>query len=68
MDTDNRNQGPNDNDRINKDPTPAAEGTEARDFDIAGNVRDRGEDPSPDNRDRGEASSKEPAGAEDRGR
>ena len=35
-----------------------------REFDIAGNVRERGEDPSPDDRDRGERSSKEKASAE----
>jgi len=63
MDRDDRNQGPNRNDRTNKDPTSTAEGAEGREFDIAGNMRERGEDPSPDDRDRGETSSREPAGA-----
>ena len=67
MDKDDRNQGPNRKGRINKDPTAAAEGREEREFDIAGNVGERGEDPSPDNRERGETSSREPAGADDRG-
>ena len=31
------------------------------DFDIPGNVKERGEDPSPDDRDRGETSSKDRA-------
>ncbi|MGQ0558270.1 MAG: hypothetical protein ACT4OE_01590 [Sphingosinicella sp.] len=35
-------------------------------FAIAGNVRLKGEDPSPDDRARGETSSKEPASAVDR--
>ena len=35
-------------------------------FDITGNVREKGEDPSPDNRERGERSEKEAAGATDR--
>ena len=58
MDKDDRNQGPNDNDRINKDPTSAVEAADAREFDAGGNVRKRGEDSSPDNRDRGETSSR----------
>lgn len=47
MDRDDRNQGPNRNDRTNKDPTSTAEGAEGREFDIASNMRARGEDPSP---------------------
>lgn len=35
-------------------------------FDIAGNVKERGEDPSPDDRARGETSGKEPAAPIDR--
>jgi len=35
-------------------------------FDIAGNARARGEDPSPDDRARGETSSADPATAVDR--
>ena len=65
MDRSNRNTGPGAKDRINKQPT-TAEGGEKKEFDITGNVRERGEDPSPDDRDRGERSSAEPAGAEDR--
>ena len=68
MDRRDRNTGPAAKDRINKTPTSAAEGREEAEFDIAGNVRKRGEDPSPGHRDRGERSSKEPAGADDRGR
>jgi len=64
MDKDDRNQGPNRNDRINKEPTSTVEGAEDREFEIAGNVRERDEEPSPDDRDRGERSSREPAGAE----
>ena len=65
MDRSERNSGPGAEDRINKQPTSEAEGGAEREFDIAGNVRERGEDPSPDDRDRGERSDKEEAGAED---
>jgi hypothetical protein len=63
----------------NHDPTleehrgqggPGARGgdfTEGAPFDIAGNARVRGEDPSPDDRARGETSSKEPAPPVDTG-
>jgi hypothetical protein len=64
MDKRERNTGPSANDRINKQPTSATEDRGEREVDIAGNVRERGEDPSPDDRDRGERSSKDPAGAE----
>ena len=66
MDRTERNDGPGAKDRINKQPTSAAEGRDGREFDTTGNVRRKGEDPSPDDRDRGERSSQEPAGAEDR--
>jgi hypothetical protein len=59
-----RNQGPARKSRINKLPTSAAEGGRETEQDIAGNVRERGEDPSPDDRARGERSRAEPAGAE----
>ncbi len=36
-------------------PKPTAE-DRAREFEIAGNAREKGEDPSPDNRERGEVS------------
>jgi hypothetical protein len=62
MDRKDRNDGPAAKDRINRTPTSAAEGGDQ--FDIAGNVRERGEDPSPDDRDRGERSSAERAGTE----
>ena len=68
MDKSQRNTGPAAKDRINKQPTAAADGREEREFGIAGNVREQGEDPSPDDRDRGERSSQEPAGAEPEGR
>jgi hypothetical protein len=68
MDRKERNTGPSANDRINKPSTTSAEGRGDREVDIADNLRERGEDPSPDDRGRGERSSKEPAGAEDRGR
>ena len=64
MDRSQRNTGPAAKDRLNKTPTEEAEGRTEGEFDIAGNVRERGEDPSPGDRDRGERSSKEPAGAE----
>jgi hypothetical protein len=69
MDRKERNTGPNANDRINKPSTTSAEGRGDREVDVAANLRERGEDPSPDDRDRGERSSKETAGADnaDRG-
>ena len=67
MDKSNRNTGPGAKDRINTDATSTVERGKAE-FDIAGNVRDKGEDPSPDDQDRGERSSKEKAGVEDAGR
>ena len=57
-----------DKQHINKEPTSTAEGADERAFDIAGNVKRRGEDPSPDDRERGERSGAEPAGTEDAGR
>ena len=50
-------------DRINKRPTSAAQADRAEvdEFVASSNIRERGEDPSPDDRDRGEISSKEPA-------
>ena len=35
---------------------------EREDFDVTGNVAEKGQDPSPDNRERGETSDKQPAG------
>ncbi len=67
MDRTERNTGPAAKDRINKQPTSAAQGGAERELDMTGNVRERGEDPSPDDRDRGERSSKEPAAAGDSG-
>ena len=49
-------------DRINKEPTSAVERPDGREFDVVGNVRSRGQDPSPDDRERGERSDAEPAG------
>ena len=57
-----------DKQHINKQPTSSAEDEDERAFDIAGNVKRRGQDPSPDDRDRGERSSAEPADAEETGR
>ncbi len=68
MDRKDRNRGPAGKDRINKQPTSAAQDGAEREFDVTGNVRERGEDPSPDDRDRGERSGKEPAAARDSGR
>ena len=56
------------NDRINKQPTSAVERPEEAELDMAGNVRRRGEDASPDDRERGERSSAELAGTEHGGR
>ena len=57
-----------DKQHINKQPTSGAEDEDERAFHIAGNVKQRGEDPSPDNRERGERSGAEPADAEETGR
>ena len=57
MDEDTRNQGPDRKDRINKEGTSKRD--DAREFEISGSVLDRGEDPSPDDRDRGETSRKD---------
>jgi hypothetical protein len=57
-----------DKQHINKKPTSSAEGEDERAFDIAGNVKRRGEDPSPDDRERGERSDAGPADAEETGR
>ena len=52
-------------DRINKAPTSAFERDPEKEFDVTGNVREKGQDPSPDDRERGERSEADPAGAED---
>ena len=52
-----------DKDRINKDETADRERDRNSEFEIAGNVEEKGQDPSPDNRDRGEQSDAEPEGA-----
>ncbi len=51
-----------DKDRINKDSTTEMDREGADEFDIAGNVRDKGQSPSPGDRDRGELSEAEPEG------
>lgn len=51
-------------DRIDKNSTSAVERPNAEAFEVAGNVRDRGQDPSPDDRERGEISDAQPADAE----
>ena len=56
MDEDTRNQGPDRKDRINRG---TSERDDAREFEISGSVLDRGEDPSPDDRYRGETSRKD---------
>lgn len=53
-------------DRINKERTSDAE-RRKEEFEIAGNARQRGEDPSPDDRERGERSVKDRPGPQDRG-
>lgn len=55
-------------DRINKEPTTAIERPEEEAFDVTGNVRRRGQDPSPDDRERGERSDAEAAGTDAAGR
>ena len=57
-----------DKDRINKAATSDVEGDPEREFDISGNVREKGQDPSPDDRDRGERSEAEFPGPGDAGR
>ena len=52
-----------DKDAINKQPTSVRERDEDAEFDVTGNVRDKGQDPSPGDRDRGERSEAEPDGA-----
>jgi hypothetical protein len=54
-------------DRINKQATSDVK-RDPEEFEIAGNARLRGEDPSPDDRARGERSVADPAGPVDRGR
>jgi hypothetical protein len=56
-------------DRINKTPTSAVERDPRDEYDITGNVRRKGQDPSPDDRERGERADTDPAGPEpvDRG-
>ena len=48
-------------DRINKEPTSAVERSEKEEFDVAGNVREPSQDPSPDDHERGERSDAERA-------
>ena len=57
-----------DKDAINKQPTSEAEAEDEQGLPIAGNVREKGEDPSPDDRERGERSGADPAGNEETGR
>ncbi len=45
--------------QINKDPTSDRERDRDGEFEIAGNVRESGQDPSPGDRDRGERSDAE---------
>ena len=68
MDRNDRNDGPGASDRINKTPTSEAEGDASAEFGVTGNVREKGQDLSPGDRDRGELSDKEPAGAGQSGR
>jgi hypothetical protein len=49
-----------DKDAINKTKTEDLEEARDRAFDIAGNVREKNQKPSPDDRDRGELSDAEP--------
>ena len=50
-----QNRGDGNRDTVNSGPAPKR--PEAGEFAIAGNVKRKGEDPSPDDRDRGESSS-----------
>ena len=52
-------------DRINKAATSDVEQDPERESDPTGNVRKKGQDPSPDDRERGERSDGEPAGLAD---
>ena len=47
-------RGDDNRDTVNNGPAPNKE--EIGEFEIAGNVRQKGEDPSPDDRERGESS------------
>jgi hypothetical protein len=49
-----------DKDAINKQSTADRDRDRESEFEIAGNVREKGQDPSPDNRKRGEFSDGEP--------
>ena len=51
-------KGRDNSDTVNAGPSPQKETDE---FKIGGNVREKGEDPSPDDRERGETSAKDPA-------
>ena len=48
-----------DKDRINKDQTAGGERDQNSEFEIAGNMREKGQNPSPGDRDRGERSDSE---------
>jgi len=53
-----------DKDRIGKQPTSDGERGRDDEFAIAGNAREKGQDPSPDDRRRGERSGADVAGGE----
>ena len=53
-----QNRGDGNCDTVNSGPAPKRQ--ETGEFEIAGNVKRKGEDPSPDDRDRGESSSMDP--------
>jgi hypothetical protein len=54
-------KGQNERANVNQGPAPKPTAEEhAREFDIARNARIEGEDPSPDDRNRGEVSTAEP--------
>lgn len=53
-------------DTVNQGPAPERKREDSAEFDIGGNVRERGEDPSPGDRERGETAGNEPRGATDR--
>lgn len=57
-----------DKDAINKQSTSEARAEDEQGVPIAGNVRDKGQDPSPDDRERGERSDAEPTGSGEGGR
>ena len=50
-----QNRGDDNRNTVNSGPSPKPK--ETGEFDIAGNVKDKGEDPSPDDRQRGESTS-----------